>query len=413
MRRSSLDQRSAKGMTVRRQLARPSRVLGTGVFLLVCTSAALAQGPATADPSQRSSAAATKSESTGSKFRSPEDGWLDISGFLDARYGFLPVGSVITEPAIGFGAAGGLAFIKPASGVMRPNVTVVAGLGTENGTKGAFAGDLRHWFNGRVQTLTGLVFASVNLDFYGIGPDSALAENPLRYNLEPAGGLFESKVRLAGWPLWVGARYSYAQTGVRFDAPEGTPGRPVSPRWSTEAAITPSITLDTRNSLFTPTRGTYVEARTGLFSPTLGGDDSFHRHGIIAMQFVSLGSRLFLGVRGEAAAAPGNAPFYLKPFIYQRGVPAMRYLGEEMGQIETELLWQFWKRFSLVGFAGAGQTWAGSEGDSARSDQVTAGGAGFRYELARSHGLHVGADFATGPTGGVLYIQFGSAWVRP
>ncbi len=37
--------------------------------------------------------------------------------------------------------------------------------------------------------------------------------------------------------------------------------------------------------------------------------------------------------------------------------------------------------------------------------------AGFRYERARTHGLHLGADFATGPTGGVCYIQFGSAWV--
>jgi hypothetical protein len=162
--------------------------------------------------------------------------------------------------------------------------------------------------------------------------------------------------------------------------------------------------------MFTPTHGTYVEAKAGLFGSSLGGDDSFQRLRVIGMQFVPIWSRLFLGVRGEGAASLGDAPFYVKPFIYQRGVPAMRYLGEEMAQIETELRWQFWKRFSLVGFGGAGWTWAESDD---RSDHVSAGGAGFRYELARKHGLHLGADFATGPAGGVFYIQFGSAWARP
>ena len=378
-------------------------VLGTIALLLACPCAALAQEPA---------AAAASAERTPSRFRSPDDGWLDISQFLDARYGFLPVAQLITEPAVGFGAAGGLAFIKQPPGSMRPNITVVGGLGTENGTKGAIAADLRYWLDGRLQTLAGVVFASVNLDYYGIGHDSVLAENPLRYELEPAGGVVEAKIRIGRSPVWVGARYVYAQTGVRFDAPEGTPGLPETARWSAEAGITPSVTVDARDNLFTPTRGTYIEAGAGLFSPTLGGDDSFQRLRLIAMQFVPLGTRFFLGVRGEAAAALGDAPFYVKPFIYQRGVPAMRYLGEEMAQIETELRWQFWKRFSVVGFGGAGRTWAGSE-EVDLSDKVAAGGGGFRYELARKHGLHIGVDIAGGPAGGVFYIQFGSAWAKP
>ncbi len=45
-----------------------------------------------------------------SKLRSPEDGWLDLSGFLDQSYGFIPLVMPITEPAVGYGGAGGLAF---------------------------------------------------------------------------------------------------------------------------------------------------------------------------------------------------------------------------------------------------------------------------------------------------------------
>jgi hypothetical protein len=121
-----------------------------------------------------------------SKLRSPEDGWLDVSGFLDEKYGFLPVVIPITEPAVGYGAAGGLAFLsKPLgesqAGFGRPNVTVVGGLGTANGTWGAVAGDVRHWLDDHLQTVVGVVYASVNLDFYGIGENSLLADDPLSH----------------------------------------------------------------------------------------------------------------------------------------------------------------------------------------------------------------------------------------
>src|SRR3954464_10401896 len=77
--------------------------------------------------------------SSSSKFRSPDDGWLDISGFLDEKYGFLPVVLPITEPAVGYGAAAGMAFISSPlgdaeAGHGRPDITMVGGLATENGS---------------------------------------------------------------------------------------------------------------------------------------------------------------------------------------------------------------------------------------------------------------------------------------
>src|SRR5215471_7793528 len=52
-----------------------------------------------------------------SLFRSEEDGWFDVSSFLEQKYGFLPLVVPITEPAVGYGAAGALAFLgKPLVG---------------------------------------------------------------------------------------------------------------------------------------------------------------------------------------------------------------------------------------------------------------------------------------------------------
>jgi hypothetical protein len=345
-----------------------------------------------------------------------DDGWLDVSGFLDEAYGFVPLVIPITEPAVGYGAAGVLAFIdKPmaeaSAGFGRPNITAVGGLATENGTWGGMAGNVRHWLDDRLQTLVGVVRASVNLDFYGIG-GGPVKDHPLTYNLEPLGGVVQAKYRVGQSRVWAGLSYALAVTQVRFDAPAATPGLPDFQRESRVGGLTPSLTYDSRDNIFTPLRGTLIEARAGLFSQALGGDAEFQRFNLTAMHFLPLHPKLTLGVRGDAALSFGDAPFYMRPFVALRGVPIMRYQGEHVAQIEAELRWQFWKRFSLVGFGGGGAAW----NDFERFDNpltVVAGGAGFRYEVARKYGLHMGVDLAFGPGTTAIYVQFGSAWLRP
>jgi hemolysin activation/secretion protein len=149
-----------------------------------------------------------------------------------------------------------------------------------------------------------------------------------------------------------------------------------------------------------------------VFSRALGGDDEFQRVQLTALHFVPLIRTLYLGLRGDAAASFGDAPFYLRPFISLRGAPIMRYQGEEVAQIEAELRWQFWKRFSLVGFVGVGAAWNDFERFQA-TRTVTTGGLGFRYELAHRYGIHAGLDVAVGPDNAAVYLQVGSAWARP
>ena len=353
-----------------------------------------------------------------SKFRAPDDGWFDVSGFLEEKYGFLPVAIPITEPAVGYGAAVGVMFLSEplgqsrAAGFGRPDITLVGALGTENGTWGVMAGDVRHWLNDRIQTQVALTHLSANLDFHGIGQDRLLDQHPLRYNLEPTGGVVRVKYRLGETPFWAGLGYAFASTRVTFDKPAGTPGRPDFERISNEASLTPSVTYDSRDNLFTPTRGTFAEAIVGVFSPALGGDDELQRVQLTAIHYLPLLSTLFLGLRADASATFGDAPFYLRPFISLRGAPIMRYQGEEVVQGEAEVRWQFWKRFSLVGFAGVGAAWNDFERVNNRRI-VPTGGVGVRYELARKYGIHAGLDFAVAPDNTAVYLQVGSAWARP
>ncbi|MBX3464148.1 MAG: BamA/TamA family outer membrane protein [Planctomycetes bacterium] len=346
-----------------------------------------------------------------------DDDWFDISDFLKEKYGFLPVVMPITEPAVGYGAAGGLAFLSrplgdAKGGHGRPDITMLGGAATENGSRALAAGDLRYWLDDRLQTRVFLVDGAANLDFHGLGEDPTLDRRPLRYNLDPLGVSLEARYRLADSPWWIGLGYGVARVDVSFDAPAGSPGLPSFDRSSTIAALTPSVTYDSRDNMFTPTTGSYFEATLGLFGPALGGDEEFQRAYLLGMHFTPLAERLFLGLRGDAAATFGGAPFYLQPFVPLRGVPLLRYQGEAIASVEAELRWQFWGRISAVGFAGVGAAWSDLDRLSGGA-QATAGGIGLRYEIAREYGIHVGLDVAFGPEDTVLYVQVGSAWVRP
>ena len=375
-------------------------------------------GPIQAETaSDNASSQGTITQPSSSKIRSSEDGWLDISDFVDQAYGFVPLVIPITEPAVGFGGVGALAFIdkqqhSETAGFGRPNLTVIGGMKTENGTSGVMAGDVRHWLDDRMQTLIGIVHASINLDFQGIGLDRALENDPRTYNMETIAGVAQAKYRLGDTRAWLGIGYALANTTIEFDVLPTITSLPNFQRQSRVGGITPSFSYDSRDNIFTPSQGQYLNVSAGLFSRALGSDTDFQRVNLTGIHYLPLNSNLTLGLLGSATFSFGDVPFYLRPFILMRGVAAMKYQGESSAQIEAELRWQFWQRFSLVGFAGAGSSWNDFE-HFEKKQNVATGGFGFRYELARKYGMHMGLDIAYGPDGPAYYIQFGSAWMRP
>ena len=111
---------------------------------------------------------------------------LTSAGFDWIRRTGSPSGHPDHRAGGGCGAAGAPIFtdkqMEMRQGFWRPNIWPSASA-TENGTRGAFAGD-GHWLDDRLKTVAGVVRASVNLDFYGIGA-TVLQDNPRRYNLKP------------------------------------------------------------------------------------------------------------------------------------------------------------------------------------------------------------------------------------
>jgi hypothetical protein len=330
----------------------------------------------------------------------------------------VPVVAPITEPAVGYGAIGSVVFVdrnEPAPGqpFARPNIAAVGGLATENGTQGAFGAHLGNWREGRVRTLAALAKVDLNLDFFGLGAGQGPPANGVGYAIEATGGVLGASGQLGRSSFWAGVRYVRAATTVSLQRSlPGLPGVSADDFDLTLAALTPSVTYDTRDNFFTPTRGWYVDLSLPLYREALGSDRDFETSTLTVLYFHPVASSLFLSARGTAQWSSSDTPFYLRPFVQLRGVQALRYQGDQAASGEAELRWQFHPRFSAVAFAGAGQARA-QIASRDREESVTSGGVGLRYLVARQHGLHMGLDVAFGPDSPVLYVVFGSPWLRP
>jgi hypothetical protein len=394
-----------------------------GLVLALASGAAsqgLAQGAA--EPALGASGAGTASpkdapRSGKARFFDPEDDQLDLSDFLENPRGFLPIPIVITEPAIGYGGGGAGMFLRPrreagSEGWARPDISAVGAFATENGTKGAFAADASRWKDGRLRTLVGAGTGQVNLDFYGLGPTSSSLDRKVRYSLDFTGAVGQVNWQLAPKSPWAaGLRYVYAEVEPKLrddpvfpDLADGTHVKVSAP--------TAVLEYDTRDNIFTPTEGVYAETSMLVSRESLGSSDDFERFQQVLMGWTTLPQRVTLGARGNYAWSSSGTPFFLRPFVTLRGVPAMRFQGEQVASIEGEARWQFQDRWSAVAFLGTGIAQTRRD-DFSASEKVASGGVGFRYKVARKFGMDVGMDVAHSPGTTAVYLVVGNSWFRP
>lgn len=351
------------------------------------------------------------------RFFDPEDGQFDLSTFLENPRGFLPIPVVVTEPAVDYGGGGVALFLRPrreagVEGWARPDISALGGIATQNGTWGTFAGDASRWLDGRLRTLAGGGTGTVNLDFYGLGADRASFDEAVRYSLQFAGVVAQANWQLAPRSPWaIGVRYVYADVEPKLRDEPVFPGLTDRVR-VVISAPTAIVEYDTRDNVFTPTRGIYAESAYLASREGLGATVDFERFDQTLIGWHPLPHDVTLGVRGNYAWASDGTPFFLRPYVLLRGVQAVRYQGDHVASVELEARWQLYRRWSLVVFGGAGKTWTHRVGGST-TQNVASGGAGFRYELARKFGMHVGLDVAHSPGTTAVYFIVGNAWFRP
>ena len=358
-------------------------------------------------------------------FVSDEDGKFDVSKYLSTKYGFMPIPVIVTEPAVGYGAGLNVLFLHDsmASSAERkspPSISGVVGAGTENGTLFGAAYHLGFWKEDTIRTTTAVGALDINMNFY-------LGDLGVDMNLKGYMAYQEVMFRIQESNFFLGGNYLY----VDIDSTRNDGELPIlNPLFEHEfkmGALAVVAQYDTRDTVFTPSKGIFAKGTLRRVDDSFGGNENFWRYGAKVFYFHPLSEKLILGVRleGEAVdASDGDkVPFMANPSINMRGIKAMRYQGEKMMLGELQLRWEFIERWNMVFFGGAGKVF-GDEyrfepGIGAVEENISfkdapshaAGGVGFRYELARKYGLWGGLDFATSKDNDfAFYITVGSAW---
>lgn len=349
------------------------------------------------------------------------DGAFDVSGFLSTRAGFLPLAVPITEPAVGYGLALGLTFFhdRPQTlprtngeppQVIMPSTTTVFGVGTEGGTLGAGVAHLGMWSEGRVRYTGAAGYVSLDLDWYG--RSDLFNGRSIGYENDVAFLYQRIAFQVGDSPFFIGPQYRLFAADTTFDVSSLSLDVPDADLESRTAGLGISLGYNSLDHPFSPRRGLRAEATYSQQSEWFGGDFDYGRLDAYMIAYVPVGKRLVLGMRGDGQFSSSDAPFYDLPGLNIRGLPRGRFVDDVAVLGETELRYDFARRWTAVGFVGVG--WVADSIDSLfDADARWAGGAGLRYLIAEDYGLRLGVDVAHGDGEFAFYIGIGTGWMRP
>ncbi len=362
-----------------------------------------------------------------STFKDTLDHKFDMSNYIINLHGFIPWPTIITEPALGsFGLALAAVFISPqkSSGKSEdayrfPDITGIAGMYTLNNTWGVGALRQGSFPSIGMRYTIGAGYADAHMDFYRELPhlDKQLKQ---QFNLKPIVAAIDVSENLYKRKIYVGLRYQFTRMIVNYDLKNtgDTTFRIDFDSIFDSKNLNKNLgnggiylEFDYRNSMFTPDKGLRFKTTYTFGRQWTASDFDYDQLVVNANMFIQFWKPWVCGLRATGQAMFNTVPFYYYPYLDMRGIPMMRYQGQKTLLFETEQRVDVTRRWSLVGFVGSGRTWSDSK---YMSDDTWhwAGGAGFRYLVARLFKLRMGFDVAVSKDQFAYYFVFGHYWNR-
>jgi hypothetical protein len=346
-------------------------------------------------------------------FKDSTDNAIDISNWLINKKGVLIVPSLITEPAVGYGIGGAAVYFHSSYSEKKgpPSMSGILGAWTQNGTWAAGVFHVGYWKHDRLRYMGAVVRTYANLGFYGSGNILQLENESINLNLDAWVLLQQLKGRLGKSNFFIGGKYLLLSTYNTFETSIDIPEFTGNEFESTLSEASLIINFDSRNNVFTPTKGFFLDLSTTYSDTWMGGDALYGRISLDALAYLPASEKLLVSFRAESNYSLGDLPFYARPIVQLRGAPLMKYQDKNTSLLEAEVAWNIYKRWSLIGFTGLGNAYSSiSEIENGKS--VRTMGSGFRYLLARKFGAKMGMDFAFSQDDFAFYIVFGTAWLR-
>jgi hypothetical protein len=337
------------------------------------------------------------------------------SGRLD---GLVVAPLPISSPAIGSGIVPVLGYIFPFSKkdkVSPPSFIGVAGLITDNGSRGFAVGGQLFLKENTYEITAGFAHGNVNYNVYGNG----IAAN-LKLPLVQTGEAFLGEfLRRIGWKFFAGPRFIDGRSFITV-APNNGSMVPIPPEvglYTNLTSIGARLTRDTRPNHFYPIGGTFFTFTSDFFSQGLGSKYSFQSYRSAFDKYWNVGNRQVIAYDANFCGTGGTPPFYGN-CIYGtnselRGYTAGKYFTRYALATQVEYRLVLPKRFGLVALGGLGGVIPGGSQLSQRiqdSQFLPAGGGGVRFQLSKKYHVNLRADIAQGRDGHTFGMGVGEAF---
>ncbi|TRX63315.1 BamA/TamA family outer membrane protein [Carboxylicivirga sp. M1479] len=331
---------------------------------------------------------------------------FDVSDFLITKKGLLPVPMLITEPSVGYGGAMGLLYFHDSYENKKrpPSISGAFGGYTQNGTWMAGALHAGYWREDRIRYVGFVGKVNINIDYYGPLP------KPVEMNMSSWIIMQKIQFRISESNFFTGLQYNYTPAQNTFKLPIDIPEFNGIEYNTNISEITALFIYDSRNNVLSPTAGILAQIAPSYSDKWLGGDQLYGKINASIMGLHPINKKLSVGAKFVSNSKLGDIPFYIKPFVQMRGVPFLKYQGNNVMSLEAEADYNLYKRWHLIGFAGYGNAFQDYSEISA-GNTVLSGGGGFRYLIARKFGMKMGMDFAFSPDEFAFYITVGHAWL--
>lgn len=250
-------------------------------------------------------------------------------------------------------------------------------------------------------------------NFYGIGGNT-LEENEEIYDATYP-RLRVSGLRRLNKNWYLGGRFWFDNYKIKERDPEGVLIQ--NTLTGSEGGIISGLGLvanyDTRDDVFLPSKGQYIEIATLWNSTAFGSDFNFQRYSVDAVHYQAITKKTTLATNLYMVNTQGTAPFNELAFMggskKMRGLFEGRFRDNNMLILQSEYRFPLFWRFGMVAFAGYGGV--AEKIDSYNLDEFKfAYGLGFRFRISKKEKINVRADagFSQGSTG--FYITFSEAF---
>ncbi len=203
--------------------------------------------------------------------------------------------------------------------------------------------------------------------------------------------------------LYVGPTFSIMHTDVDFTLPDGTV--------ETQKTNTNSWGLvsmyDTKNNQYNPDKGITAAIRYTNNPAFLGNDSLFNKLYVFVNYYTRLNESMVLASRFSGNIGLGDVPFASQSYVGGkdiRGYTQGQYRGNQTYAAQTELRWNFYKRWGVVGFFGLAMT------VDPESQVLQGGGVGLRFKLIPKYNINAGIDGAVGKNDWGVYFRITEAF---